>query len=239
MGTVSKNLSDILLKIEEACQSSPSVGQKVCRLVAVSKEKPIQSIIEAYNAGQKHFAENKIVHLFEKSHSSEVVKFCPEIKWHFIGRIQTNKIKKLAGVNNLYIVETLDSIDHAQVLDSAWSSVHQDPLNVMIQVNTSEEPQKGGIKPSELVDLHKGIEMKCPNLKVVGLMCIGQEGVDTTVAPNPDFLRLVQCRQILASSLGKSPLDFELSMGMSADFEHAIRLGSTNVRIGTSIFGPR
>nr|CAH8847198.1 unnamed protein product [Trichobilharzia regenti] len=239
MSYVSKNLTDILLKIETAYQSSPSVGQKLCRLVAVSKEKPIQSIIEAYVAGQRHFAENKIVHLFEKSHSSEVIKCCPDIKWHFIGRIQTNKIKKLAGVNNLYMVETVDSIDHAQALDSAWGSIHLTPLNVMIQVNTSDEPQKGGIKPSDVVDLHKQIEARCLNLRVVGLMCIGREAVDIAAGPNPDFLKLVQCRQILASSLRKSPMDFELSMGMSDDFEHAIHLGSTNVRIGTSIFGPR
>lgn len=70
-------------------------------------------------------------------------------------------------------------------------------------------------------------------------MCIGQEGVDINSGPNPDFVKLVQCRELLASSLGKSPLDFELSMGMSHDFEQAIRLGSTNVRIGTAIFGQR
>ncbi|KAK4471727.1 hypothetical protein MN116_005128 [Schistosoma mekongi] len=232
------NLHNILNKIEEARKASTS-GQKFCRLVAVSKEKPVQSIIEAYNVGQRHFGENKIVHLYDKSYSPEVVKCCPDIKWHFVGRIQSNKIKRLAGVNNLYMVETLDSISHAEILDSMWGSEHHMPLKIMIQVNTSEEPQKGGIKPSEVIDLYSQIKTKCSNLEVAGLMCIGQEGVDINSGPNPDFVKLVQCREMLASYLGKSSFDFELSMGMSHDFQHAIQLGSTNVRIGTAIFGQR
>ncbi|KAH8877263.1 Pyridoxal phosphate homeostasis protein [Schistosoma japonicum] len=232
------NLHSILNRIEEARKVSTS-GQKFCRLVAVSKEKPVQSIIEAYNIGQRHFGENKIVHLYDKSHSPEVVKCCPDIRWHFIGRIQTNKIKRLAGVNNLFMVETLDSISHAEILDSLWALNHQMPLKIMIQVNTSGELQKGGIKPSEVIDFYSQIKAKCSNLEVAGLMCIGQEGVDINSGPNPDFVKLVQCREKLASHLGKSPFDFELSMGMSHDFEHAIQLGSTNVRIGTAIFGQR
>ncbi|CAH8553286.1 unnamed protein product [Schistosoma rodhaini] len=232
------NLPHILRQVEEACKASPC-NQKFCRLVAVSKEKPIQSIIKAYNFGQRHFGENKIIHLYDKSYAPELINSCPDIKWHFIGRIQSNKIRKLAGVNNLYMVETVDSMDHADILNSTWGLNHQIPLNIMIQVNTSGEPQKNGIKPTEVINLYNQIEVKCPNLKVVGLMCIGQEGVDINSGPNPDFVKLVQCRELLASSLGKSPLDFELSMGMSHDFEQAIRLGSTNVRIGTAIFGQR
>ncbi|CAH8522401.1 unnamed protein product [Schistosoma mattheei] len=226
------NLPHILHQIEEACKASSS-NQKLCRLVAVSKEKPIKSIIEAYNFGQRHFGENKIVHLYDKSYSPELIKSCPDIKWHFIGRIQSNKIKKLAGVNNLHMVETVDSMDHAEILNLSWGLNHQIPLNIMIQVNTSGEPQKSGIKPTEVNNLYNQIEAKCPHLKVVGLMCIGKEGVDINSGPNPDFVR------VTGLFFGKSPLDFELSMGMSHDFEQAIRLGSTNVRIGTAIFGQR
>ncbi|VDP97215.1 unnamed protein product, partial [Trichobilharzia regenti] len=182
MSYVSKNLTDILLKIE----TSPSVGQKLCRLVAVSKEKPIQSIIEAYVAGQRHFAENKVISKI----FCDILVDCSFISYKYFR-------------SKNWQVTTVDSIDHAQALDSAWGSIHLTPLNVMIQVNTSDEPQKGGIKPSDVVDLHKQIEARCLNLRVVGLMCIGREAVDIAAGPNPDFLKLVQCRQILASSLRK------------------------------------
>ncbi|KAH9587559.1 hypothetical protein MS3_00005258 [Schistosoma haematobium] len=86
------------------------------------------------------------------------------------------------------MVETVDSMDHAEILNLSWGLNHQIPLNIMIQVNTSGEPQKSGIKPTEVNNLYNQIEAKCPHLKVVGLMCIGKEGVDINSGPNPDFV---------------------------------------------------
>ncbi|OON21549.1 pyridoxal phosphate enzyme, YggS family [Opisthorchis viverrini] len=207
---ISKNLADVARRIDEAFALVVRPGQRPPLLVAVSKEKPVECIVEAYSCGQRHFGENKITSL------------CPEIKWHFIGRIQSNKIRQLASVPNLHMIQTIDSAKHALALDVAWQSICSNPLSVMLQVNTSGEEQKSGVEPSQLLELYKTVNATCPHLTIVGIMCIGRYGHDHTVAPNPDFLELVACRQLLCDNLGLKPEDIELSMGMSADFEHAL-----------------
>ncbi|KAF7259713.1 hypothetical protein EG68_02991 [Paragonimus skrjabini miyazakii] len=239
MNLIGKNLSDVIRCMEEAYARVPTKGQRPPRLVAVSKEKPIEYVVEAYSHGQRHFGENKILSLLEKSTSAKIKEYCPEIKWHFIGRIQSNKVKQLTGVHNLFMVETVDSIKHAQALNTAWGLVSSSPLAVMLQVNTSGEQQKGGVNPDDVLELFHTVLSSCTMLKVVGLMCIGSFGVDNSKAPNPDFLELVRCRGLLCTEYNIPENDLELSMGMSNDFEHAIQLGSTNVRVGTTIFGER
>ncbi|TGZ65469.1 hypothetical protein CRM22_005868 [Opisthorchis felineus] len=236
---ISKNLADVARRIDEAFALVVRPGQRPPLLVAVSKEKPVECVVEAYSCGQRHFGENKVQSLLEKSTSVKIKSLCPEIKWHFIGRIQSNKIRQLTSVPNLHMIQTIDSAKHALALDVAWHSICSNPLAVMLQVNTSGEEQKSGVEPSQLLELYKTVHATCPHLTIVGIMCIGRYGHDHTATPNPDFLELVACRQLLCDNLGLKPEDVELSMGMSADFEHAIQLGSTVVRIGTTIFGER
>lgn len=220
------------------------------RLVAISKLKPNSSIIEAYECGQRHFGENYIQELEIKSTSHEIITKCPCIKWHFVGHLQSNKVPKLLKVKNLYMVETVDSPKLADLINRAIERQKRqntsgeqpyfgDKLRVLIQVNTSSEEQKNGIQPSEVHQLADHIIKQCHWLQLAGLMTIGRLDGWDELGPNKDFLTLYQVRDSLSKQLSIDPKDLELSMGMSGDFSHAIELGSTNVRVGSLIFGER
>ncbi|VUZ40465.1 unnamed protein product [Hymenolepis diminuta] len=237
--SIARNLECVLQKIEAAFAKVENTGQLHPQLVAVSKTKPSECVIEAYNAGQKIFGENYIQELVEKSHNEELKSRCPEIRWHFIGRLQSNKIKMLTSVPNLAMVETVFSLKIANMLDSAWQKVSDEPLDILIQVNTSGEEQKGGVPVSEVVGLYKSVSENCQHLKPCGLMTIGRYDYDESLGPNPDFQCLYDCREKLCEALSLSKHSLHLSMGMSSDYEMAIAMGSTMVRVGSSIFGSR
>ncbi|RHY98217.1 hypothetical protein DYB31_015167, partial [Aphanomyces astaci] len=186
-----------------------------CTLVAVSKTKPVADIEVAYGLDQRHFGENYIQELVEKA------PVCPsDIQWHFIGHLQSNKVKTLvAGVPNLYMVESVDSIKVASKLDKAWGERQSGhPLRVMVQVNTSGEVQKSGVAPADCVQLAAHIHGSCANLTLSGLMTIGRFDDDTSDC----FDSLVACRSRVSSALGVDETDLALSMGMSGDFELAV-----------------
>ena len=163
---------------------------------------------------------------------------CPaDIKWHFIGHLQSNKCLKIAKIPNLYMVECIDSAKLASKLDKACEQAGRtEPLRVLIQVNTSGEESKSGCEPTECVDLVGHVVSSCPNLRVAGLMTIGAYEVD----PTPTFFqRLQECKQAVCARYPQLCDDFEMSMGMSHDYDLAIENGSTEVRVGTAIFGAR
>uniref|UniRef100_A0A069DY05 Pyridoxal phosphate homeostasis protein n=1 Tax=Panstrongylus megistus TaxID=65343 RepID=A0A069DY05_9HEMI len=235
---VVKGLANIYSRINAVCRKNGL--DFTPRLVAVSKTKPKELIISAYEQGQRNFGENYIQELSEKSNDTEILEKCKEIKWHFIGNIQRNKVIKLVSSPGLYLVETVDNEKLATALDTAWQKLQkEEPLRVMVQVNTSDEEEKGGCEPEKSCDLVEFIIKSCPSLKFVGLMTIGIFGYDISNGPNPDFLTLRRCRDNVCSKLNFNTKDIEISMGMSDDFEHAIELGSTSVRVGTAIFGHR
>ncbi|RWS27660.1 hypothetical protein B4U80_06015 [Leptotrombidium deliense] len=224
-----------------ALKQNANCVQRV-RLVAVSKTKPIQSILEAYACGQRHFGENYINELLEKSNDAQITENCPEIKWHFIGRIQSNKINKLLSVPNLFVVETVSSENVAESLNRSLEKMNQnqenEKLKVMVQINTSDEQNKNGVQPKQASSLVQFILEKCSRLQFTGIMTIGALDRNPSDGPNPDFQRLVECKSEIMQRLQLKD-EMELSMGMSNDFEEAITLGSTNVRIGSTIFGVR
>ncbi|MQL75097.1 hypothetical protein Taro_007475 [Colocasia esculenta] len=141
-----------------------------------------------------------------------------------------------AGVPNLDMVESVDDIKIANHLDRAVSSIGRRPLKVLVQVNTSGEESKSGVDPSGCVELAKHVKLNCPNLAFSGLMTIGM--LDYSSTPE-NFKTLSNCRIEVCKALSIPEELCELSMGMSGDFEQAIEMGSTNVRIGSTIFGPR
>lgn len=242
MGAVADNISVISKRILEAYNSAPldQRAKTVPRLVAVSKTKPIDMILEAYRAGHRHFGENYVQELCEKSSSPIILKECPDIRWHFIGNCQSNKSKDLMRCPNLAMMETIVSQKLAKKLNSHAGSVEK--LPVMIQVNTSGEANKNGLEPDESVECAQFIQKECPNLKFVGLMTIGDIGNSLAASDkgeNPDFAKLRETRALVAKELNLAESDIELSMGMSSDFEEAVRMGSTSVRVGSSIFGER
>ncbi|KAF6084715.1 pyridoxal phosphate binding protein [Phyllostomus discolor] len=210
------------------------------RLVAVSKTKPADMVVEAYSHGQRTFGENYVQELLEKASNPKVLSSCPEIKWHFIGHLQKQNVNKLMAVPNLFMLETLDSAKLADKVNSSWQKKGSpERLKVMVQVNTSGEESKHGLPPSETVAVVEHINAKCPGLEFVGLMTIGSFGHDLSQGPNPDFQMLSSLREELCKKLNIPTERVELSMGMSTDFQHAIEVGSTNVRIGSTIFGER
>lgn len=212
------------------------------RLVAVSKVKPPELIIQAYEAGQRHFGENYVAELVEKGHNPIILEKCKDICWHFIGRLQRNKVNKILSVPNLYVIETVDNEKIASALDNSWPKFRKTDdakLNVMVQVNTSKEAEKSGCEIEEVSTLVKHVIENCKNLKFMGIMTIGMYGYDVSKGPNADFLKLKKCREDVSKELNIDWKDIELSMGMSDDYEHAVELGSTNVRVGRLIFGDR
>ncbi|KAM4747210.1 pyridoxal phosphate homeostasis protein [Rhinophrynus dorsalis] len=238
---IGKALQCVREKVQHAAaRRTPTLPMVQPRLVAVSKTKPVDMVIDAYKHGQRYFGENYVQELFEKASNANLLSSCPEIKWHFIGHLQKNHINKLVAVPNLHILETIDSVKLADKVNSSWQKKgSSEKLKVMVQVNTSSEESKHGLAPADTVGLVKHIKEKCSSLEFVGLMTIGSFGYDVTEGPNPDFQLLVAQREEVCEKLGLSLDAVELSMGMSSDFEHAIEVGSTNVRIGSTIFGER
>ena len=142
---------------------------------------------------------------------------------------------------NLYAVETVDSEKLASLLDSAWAAANaaaqpRRRLDVFVQVNTSGEESKYGVEPAEAPPLARHVATAGPHHHFCGLMTIGQP--DYTSRPE-NFLALQDCRRAVCAELGLAEEAVELSMGMSGDFEAAIAMGSTNVRVGSTIFGAR
>ncbi|GBG90890.1 hypothetical protein CBR_g51397 [Chara braunii] len=229
---VARSLRDTLARVARAAERA-NRSHKEITVVAVGKTKPVSMIQEAYDAGHRDFGENYVQEIVEKA------PLLPrDIRWHFIGHLQSNKAKGLiAEVPNLHTVETVDSVKIANHLNRACSSAaRQERLRVMVQVNTSGEPSKYGVEPSECVGLVKHVVEECPYLRFAGLMTIGM--LDYSSRPE-NFHCLQECRRHVCQELGLGKEHCGLSMGMSGDFEQAVEMGSTNVRIGSTIFGAR
>ncbi|XP_078493976.1 pyridoxal phosphate homeostasis protein-like [Ciona intestinalis] len=235
---IAANLAGIRTGIDSAVQKRPQAIPTVQPiLVAVSKTKPLSLIKQAYDAGQRHFGENYLKELVVKSNSPDMAELCPDVKWHYIGTFQKKMASVLMRVSNLHMLETLNGAKEADAVNSRWKST--EPLQVLVQVNTSGEESKSGVTTSECIELVRHIHKNCSNLKLSGLMTIGSFGYDCTQGPNPDFTMLSECRKTVCKELGIEEKDLQLSMGMSHDYTHAIEMGSTMVRVGTAIFGAR
>ena len=237
---LSASLAEVNARVSAAekkriTDQGPSYQQRV-RLVAVSKTKSVECVRNAYEAGQRVFGENYVNEITDKA-----PRMPPDTVWRFIGHLQSNKAKELVqGVDSLECVETVDSAKLASKLDAAvaGSKRADRPLDVLIQVNTSGEESKSGVEPADgsAVTLAKHILKECPRLRLKGFMTIGMP--DYTSTPE-NFACLLRVREATGAELG-IPVDaLELSMGMSGDYEAAIAMGSTNVRVGSTIFGKR
>ncbi|KAL3355725.1 hypothetical protein AABB24_016745 [Solanum stoloniferum] len=224
-------LRSVIHRVRQAAERSGRRADDV-RVVAVSKTKPISLITQVYEAGHRCFGENYVQEIIQKA-----PELPEDIEWHYIGHLQSNKAKQLlTAVPNLAMVHGVDNQKLANYLDRAVSSIGRQPLKVLVQVNTSGEESKSGVDPSNCIELAKHVKLDCPNLEFSGLMTIGQP--DYTSTPE-NFKTLLNCRTEVCKVLGMAESRCELSMGMSCDFELAIEMGSTNVRIGSTIFGPR
>jgi len=218
-GTIAKRLDDVCARIAAAAKAAGRAADSVA-LVAVSKTMPAEAVAEALAAGHRLFGENRVQEAQAKFPALRA-QF-PDLRLHLIGHLQTNKAEE--AVETFDLIETVDRPKLADALAKAMAKLGR-PIPVYVQVNTGEEPQKGGVAPPDAEALLA--ECSRLGLAVRGLMCIPPADEE----PAPHFALLAD----MARRFGLS----ELSMGMSADFEPAIRLGATHVRVGTAIFGAR
>ncbi|CCE85453.1 Piso0_005049 [Millerozyma farinosa CBS 7064] len=228
-----QNYENIRAQVEEYSRQSKNDD---VTLVAVSKLKPASDIQALYDHGVRHFGENYVQELVGKA------KVLPmDIKWHFIGGLQTGKCKDLSkNISNLYSVKAVDTLKKCQKLNDTRKSANGSVIEVYLQINTSGEEQKSGFSlhdKSELfatIDYFMSGNASYVNLK--GLMTIGSFSESLSGEENSDFKKL---RDLKSELEEKFNLKLELSMGMSNDFKDAIIQGSNEVRVGTSIFGTR
>jgi pyridoxal phosphate enzyme (YggS family) len=189
-------------------------------LVAVSKTQPPEAIREAYAAGQRDFGEN---YAQEWRAKAEALADLPELRWHFIGGLQTNKVKYLAG--RVAFVHTVDRAELAEEISRRWAKAGG-VARILLEVDLGGEERKAGCAPADVAPLLARVRT-LPAVEVVGLTCIPPPADD----PRPHFRAL----RALRDQLGLR----ELSMGMSGDWQLAVEEGATFVRIGTAIFGAR
>jgi len=208
---------------EEIVLAAEAAGRKpsAVRLVAVSKTIPAAAIEDAIEAGQRIFGENRVQEAQGKWPALRELH--PDIELHLIGPLQTNKVKEAVALFD--VIETVDRPKLARALAEEMSRTGKYP-RLFVQVNTGEEPQKAGIAPDETAAF-VALCQDTFDLAIDGLMCIPPFDEE----PSIHFALLAK----LAEDIGLG----ELSMGMSGDFEKAIALGATYVRIGTAIFGER
>eukprot|EP00560_Eucampia_antarctica_P006544 CAMPEP_0197826756 /NCGR_PEP_ID=MMETSP1437-20131217/3665_1 /TAXON_ID=49252 ORGANISM="Eucampia antarctica, Strain CCMP1452" /NCGR_SAMPLE_ID=MMETSP1437 /ASSEMBLY_ACC=CAM_ASM_001096 /LENGTH=253 /DNA_ID=CAMNT_0043427331 /DNA_START=162 /DNA_END=923 /DNA_ORIENTATION=- len=233
---IESNLAHVRSKITEF-ETKYNRSENSVRLVAVSKTKPIELLMKAYESGQRRFGENYAQELMGKA-----TEMPSDVEWHFIGPLQSNKaapLVKKVGLDKLKCIETVSTMKLATKLDRAVETLWVDSpgikLGIYLQVNTSGEESKSGLNnAAEACALAKEIATECPHLEIQGLMTIGAPKDFTC------FDKLVEYRtQVATTVLDVDPQTLELSMGMSGDYEEAIARGTTSVRVGSTIFGNR
>lgn len=216
---IAANLETVNMRIAEACRRASLEARPA--VIAVSKSQPVAAIEAALAAGHRVFGENRVEEALAKWPALK--ERFPDVELHMIGGLQTRKVRD--AVDLFDVIQSLDRPKLARKLKAEIVAQGKAPA-VSIQVNTGEEPQKGGVSPADL----SGLLTLCRDeldLEVSGLMCLPPAGEE----PSPHFALLVK----LARRHGLAAL----SMGMSGDFEIAAALGATHLRVGTAIFGPR
>jgi len=223
MSTIAERWQAVRARVDEACARAGRDPQSVT-IVAVSKTHPAAAVREAVAAGATDFGENYVQELVAKRPE------CGDVRWHFIGRLQRNKAKLVAG--QVALVHAVDSVELAQELAKRAAGVVQP---ILISVNVAGELTKGGVTPDAAIELAHAL-VAIEGLRLDGLMTMPPPS-DDPAASRPAFDALRALRDRIEQDVGRSlPV---LSMGMSGDFEVAIACGATHVRIGTAIFGTR
>jgi pyridoxal phosphate enzyme (YggS family) len=217
--TVADNIAAIRQKIIRACEEAER-DPKAVHLVAVSKLQPADRVTAALAAGQRLFGENRVQEA--KGRWGELRSQYPDLRLHLIGSLQSNKAKDAVA-----LFDCIETVDRESLADALVKEMEKQKrmLPCFIQVNTGEEAQKGGVIPDELPGLLE--HCRKIGLEIRGLMCIPP--LNEPPAPHFALLRKLAARHNLP----------ELSMGMSADYEQAIALGATYIRVGTALFGER
>ena len=228
--TLAERYSQISKHVQE-CSLAAGRTEDAVRIIAVSKTQPASVLIEAYHAGITTFGENYVLELHEKFLALSALGLTPE--WHFIGHLQTNKVKLLAPF--VTMIHSVDSVKLAREI-SAQAIKNSRVIDICVQVNTSGEESKSGCDPTELDAIVHEI-LTLTGVRVCGLMTI-PSFTATDEELRHEFGLLRGMRDTLQKQYPEQNIR-HLSMGMSGDYPLAIEEGATFVRIGTAIFGER
>ncbi len=220
MSDIAANIKSVRAQMAAACERSGRAPRDIT-LVGVSKTHPASAVAEAYAAGLRDFGENRIQEAAAKIVALRSQGVTP--RWHLLGNLQRNKVR--AALDLFDILHSVDSERLAEALDVRAER----PVRVLVEVNVAAEETKRGLPPAEVPAFVRGLR-RLPNIDVLGLMTVAPE-VDDPEDVRGVFRELRKLRDALGLR--------ELSMGMTGDFEVAIEEGSTLVRVGRAIFGPR
>lgn len=232
--TFSARRQGILDRIARACEDAGRDPAEV-HLLAASKTRTADDVVDALAAGHRLFGENRAQELRDKS--TALVGHRPRPEWHFIGPLQRNKVKYVVGTASL--IHAVDSLKLGHAIEKRARLLRErgeltGDVRVLVEVRIGGEASKAGVEPHDALDLARELHA-LDGICVAGLMCIPPP-VARPEDAGPYFAQLAQLAA--AGRRDSLPLQ-ELSMGMSGDFEEAIRHGATIVRVGTALFGPR
>jgi pyridoxal phosphate enzyme (YggS family) len=225
--SIAANLERVRERVARAVESAGRSADEIT-IVAVSKTFPLEAIRAAYDAGLRHFGENRVQEFEAKQPKLADI----DATWHFIGHLQSNKARRAADLFDR--IDSVDSLALAQKLDAA-ASAESKRLPILIEVHLGEERSKSGVAETEVSALAESL-LPLPHLELRGLMAVPPYFDDPQRA-RPYFRKLRELRDDLSRRIGH-PLPV-LSMGMSHDFEVAIEEGATEIRLGTALFGAR
>lgn len=226
--SIKENLQTVRNNISAAAEASGRSPYDIT-LIAVSKTKPVEALREAYDEGVRDFGENKVQEILEKYD-----RLPDDIHWHMIGHLQTNKVKYI--IDKVCMIHSVDSLKLAETI-SAEATKKGVVMPVLIEVNAAEEESKFGLKISEVLPFVYEAS-KLPGISIKGLMTIAPY-VENAEENSQYFVELKQLAvDIEAENIDNVSMGF-LSMGMTGDYEVAVREGATHVRVGTGIFGER
>lgn len=223
--SLAERYRSVLSNIERAAIAAGRSSGDV-KLIVVSKNHPASVVEQLHGLGQISFGENRDQEASRKA--SELINLAPAIDWHFVGQLQTNKVKSV-----LSYASTIHSIDRPSLvaeLDKQLQKVDKQ-IDGFIELNLTNDPARGGVWPSELLPLAEQV-LAVDRINLLGVMAVAGLGED----PAREFARAIELSEKL---LGLSPTANKLSMGMSEDYEVAIAMGATHIRVGSAITGPR
>jgi pyridoxal phosphate enzyme (YggS family) len=221
-----KSLSDSYSEVRSRISNAAKRNEKPePMLIAVSKGQSVDAIAELYKLGQRDFGENYVQELLEKNAELTQRGF-HDLRWHFIGHLQTNKVKSLLPV--IYTIHSVNSLKLAREISKRATRL----VSLFIEVNIDQESSKSGIAPEQVEGL-VGEVMNFPSVILAGLMC-----VPSAKASGDELRGSFSKMRDLSAHLGRQTWG-SLSMGMSQDFELAIAEGATHIRVGSAIFGKR
>lgn len=217
-----RNLDELIWSIEEARLLVSE--HHIVKLVTVGKYTTIENIETLYSLGQRAFGENQVQQLERRSHDLEHLP----LEWHFIGRLQKNKINKLIDTQPS-LMQSIDSIDLALALDEKLNK-KESRMNCLLQINSANEESKSGVSTQQAIDTYQEILERCPNIHLKGVMSIGAH-TDNRLLVQESF----ETTHDIYDTLQKDGATI-CSMGMSGDFKLAIACGSNLIRVGSALF---